>query len=63
MREHRDWKKRNHGPLTPEKLMHILNQIEGGERAKEVYRNLTGEEPPEDKASEVWFMSEGWRSE
>ena len=38
-------------PLTPEKLMHILNQTEGGERAKEVYRNLTGKEPPEDEVS------------
>ena len=60
MREPRDWKKRNSKPLTPEKLMHILNQTEGGERAKEAYRNLTGKEPPEDKASEVGFISEGW---
>lgn len=47
MKESRDWKKkRNQKLLTPEKLMHILNQIEGGERAKETYMKLTGKEPP-----------------
>ena len=50
MKEKRDFiLKRPIGkPLTPEKLMNILNQTEGGERAKEAYRNLTGKEPPED---------------
>lgn len=54
MKEKRDFTlKRRDKPLTPEKLMHILNQTEGGERAKETYRNLTGEEPPEeDEVSE-----------
>ena len=52
MRELKDWRKRKHRPLTPEKLMHILNQTEGGERAKEAYRSLTGEEPPEDEVNE-----------
>lgn len=52
MREPKDWKKRRqHEPLTPEKLMRILNQTEGGERAKETYKNLTGEEPPENTES------------
>ena len=39
-------------PLTPEKLMNILNQTEGGERAREAYRNLIGKEPPEDEVTE-----------
>ena len=39
-------------PLTPEKLMKILNQTEGGERATEAYRHLTGEDTPEDEVSE-----------
>lgn len=54
MKEKRDFSlKRSAGkPLTPEKLMHILNQTEGGERAKEAYRDLTGEEPPGDEVSE-----------
>lgn len=29
--------------------MEILDKTEGGERAKEAYRNLTGLEPPEVK--------------
>lgn len=51
MKEKRDFTlKRPKGkPLTPEKLMNILNQTEGGERAKEAYKNLTGEEPPKDE--------------
>ena len=49
MKEKRDFTlERRDRPLTPEKLMNILNQTQGGERAKEVYRNLTGEEPPEE---------------
>ena len=47
MKEKRDFTlKRRTRPITPEKLMKILNETEGGERAKEAYRNLTGEEPP-----------------
>ena len=42
----KDWRETNRKPLTPETLMRILNQTEGGERAKETYRKLTGEEPP-----------------
>lgn len=53
MKEKRDFSlKRRDRPLTPEKLMSILNQTEGGEQAKEAYRNLTGEEPPEDEVEE-----------
>jgi len=52
MRKHDFTLERRHRPLSPEKLMNILNQTEGGERAKEVYKNLTGEEPPEDEVSE-----------
>ena len=53
MKEKRDFiLKRRDKPLTPEKLMHILNQTEGGERAREAYRNLTGEEPPRDEVGE-----------
>ena len=50
MKEKRDFamERPKDRPLTPEKLMQILNQTEGGERAKEAYRNLTGEEPPEE---------------
>ena len=48
MREPLKWNcGRNHKPLTPERLMRILDKTEGGERAREVYRRLTGEEPPE----------------
>ena len=46
MREIRDWRKRKSKPLTPETLMRILNQTEGGERAKEAYKKLTGLNPP-----------------
>lgn len=50
MKEHRDFSlRRRERSLTPEKLMYILNQTEGGERAKEAYRKLTGCEPPEGK--------------
>ena len=49
MREIKDWRKRCQNKLTPEKLMEILDKTEGGERAKEAYRNLTGLEPPEAK--------------
>ena len=54
MKEKRDFtlKRPIRKPLTPEKLMEILNQTEGGERAKEAYRNLTGKEPPEDEVRE-----------
>ena len=53
MKEKRDFTlERRDRPLTPEKLMNILNQTQGGERAKEVYRNLTGEEPPDDEVTE-----------
>ena len=53
MKEKRDFTlERRDRPLTPEKLMNILNQTQGGERAKDVYRNLTGEEPPEDEVKE-----------
>lgn len=34
-------------PLTPEKLMKILEETEGGERARDAYRRLTGEDPRE----------------
>lgn len=49
-KERRDFAlKRRTKPLTPEKLMHILNQTEGGDRAKQVYKHLTGLNPlPED---------------
>lgn len=46
MREIRDWRKRKSKPLTPETLMRILNQTEGGERAKQAYKRLTGLNPP-----------------
>ena len=53
MKEKRDFTlKRPNKPLTPQKLMNILNQTEGSERAREAYRNLTGEEPPEDEVKE-----------
>ena len=49
MKEHRDFRlRRKTKPLTPEKLMSILNQTEGGERAKRAYKRLTGLNPPED---------------
>lgn len=47
MKEHRDFNlRRKARPLTPEKLMNILNQTEGGERAKHAYKRLTGLNPP-----------------
>lgn len=47
MKEHRDFSLRSKArPLTPEKLMDILNQTEGGERAKQAYKRLTGLNPP-----------------
>lgn len=49
MREIKNWRKRNQNRLTQEKLMEILDKTEGGERAREAYRNLTGMEPPEVK--------------
>ena len=44
--------KRPDKPLSPEKLMHILSRMEGDERARETYRRLTGEEPPEGEVKE-----------
>ena len=53
MREKRDFSlRRKEKPITPQKLMDILGKTEGGERAKEVYKNLTGEEPPEEEGAE-----------
>ena len=47
MREKRDFRLRREGkPLTPERLMRILNQTEGGERAIKAYKELTGLNPP-----------------
>lgn len=57
MREIRDWRKRKTKPLTPEILMRILNQTEGGERAKKTYKNLTGLNPPPEDGEIV--MEEG----
>ena len=57
MREIRDWRKRKSKPLTPETLMRILNQTEGGERAKEAYKELTGLNPPPEDGEIV--MEEG----
>lgn len=50
MKEHRDFRLRREGkPLTPEHLMRILNKTEGGERAKQAYKRLTGMNPPPEK--------------
>lgn len=50
MREHRDFSlRRKARPLTPEKLMSILDRTEGGKRAKETYKKLTGLNPPSEK--------------
>ena len=50
MREHRDFSLRRRArPLTPEKLMQILDRTEGGKRAKETYKKLTGLNPPPEK--------------
>lgn len=47
MKEHRDFSlRRKSRPLTPEKLMSILDQTEGGERARQAYKRLTGLNPP-----------------
>ena len=61
-KEHRDFAlKRRAKPLTQEKLMHILNQTEGGERAKQVYKRLTGLNPPPE--DEEIVMEEGETNE
>ena len=44
-------------PLTPEKLMSILDKTEGGERAKQAYKRLTGLNPPPEDGEIV--MEEG----
>ena len=41
--------RRKSRPLTPEKLMSILDRTEGGKRAKETYKKLTGLNPPPEK--------------
>lgn len=47
MKEKRDFSLRRRArPLTPEKLMDILDKTEGGERAREAYKRLTGLNPP-----------------
>lgn len=47
MRERRAFGlRRNREPLTPDKLMSILNKTEGGESAKRTYKHLTGMNPP-----------------
>ena len=38
--------KRKTRPLTPETLMRILDKTEGGERARQAYKLLTGLNPP-----------------
>lgn len=50
MKERRDFSlRRKAKPLTPEKLMSILDHTEGGKRAKETYKKLTGLNPPPEK--------------
>ena len=50
MKEHRDFSlRRKTRPLTPEKLMDILDRTEGGEKARETYKKLTGLNPPPEK--------------
>lgn len=45
MKEHRDFTlKRRDRHLTSENLMRILDQTEGGDRAKEAYKRLTEKE-------------------
>ena len=51
--------RRNTRPLTPEKLMDILNNTEGGERAKQVYKRLTGLNPPPDDGEIVIEQEDG----
>lgn len=59
-KEHRDFTlRRRTRPLTPEKLMHILDQTEGGERAKQAYKKLTGLNPPPERDEVV--VEEGER--
>lgn len=53
MKEKHDFSlRRKVKPITPQQLIDILDKTEGGERAKEVYKNLTGEEPPEAEGAE-----------
>ena len=50
MKEHRDFSfRRKTRPLTSEKLMDILDRTEGGEKARETYKKLTGLNPPPEK--------------
>ena len=54
MKEKRVFRLReNHEPLTPDTLMNILNQTEGGERAKQTYKYLTGMNPPPEEGEIV----------
>jgi hypothetical protein len=54
MKEKRAFRLRgNHKPLTPDTLMNILNQTEGGERAKQTYKYLTGMNPPPEEGEIV----------
>lgn len=47
MTEQRDFSlRRKTKPLTPETLMRILDQTEGGDRARQAYKRLTGLNPP-----------------
>ena len=60
MKEKRDFSlKRKTKPLTPEKLMRILDQTEGGERAKQVYKRLTGLNPPPEEGEIVYEEGDG----
>lgn len=62
MKEHRDFSlRRKSKPLTPEKLMDILDRTEGGKRAKETYKKLTGLNPPPKKDEVV--IEEGAQDE
>lgn len=47
MKKHDFSMKRKGEPLTPEILMRILTKTAGEETAREVYKDLTGKEPPE----------------
>ena len=59
MKEKREFRLReNHKPLTPDKLMSILNQTEGGERAKQMYKYLTGMNPPPEEGEIVQRTSD-----
>lgn len=46
MKKHEFRLERKGEPLTPEILMRILSQTAGEETAREVYKDLTGKEPP-----------------